>query len=219
MSIFHYSVGRSGSTVVSQVLRRLFGPGNLCFSHDPVINHEGPMVVSIRDFRDAVVSLWRVMTHMTDEALNNGRKATREDLGEYLELVKTRVNTGLNVIVERGDYMLVKYVDMILCHTETSSPGIVFCHYNFHALFNLIEDYFGRGVSEVRRNAIETEFSMETNKKRAAKLPNFRKWDEKMVHGNHIYTGEPGVWKKMVAEADHEWLTAALKDELDRWGY
>jgi hypothetical protein len=71
----------------------------------------------------------------------------------------------------------------------------------------------------MKKNIVE-KYSLESQKKEAAKFEDFRGYDEvRHIHGHHIMNGEPKTWTKLTDPKHYFLLNYILKDGLQKWGY
>ena len=161
--------------------------------------------MTIRDFRDILVSNWRVINDISLEEIDSGRKPTDTE-------IKTQINRTIFYIEEF--YKMVDYY-------ENQATIIKYeDFYNDHNyLYDVLEKYLEINISiELRKNLSE-KYSMKANKERADKFDSFRKWDESGIHGNHVHKGKVGVWRELIEKHHHTIVNNALKRHLERWGY
>lgn len=207
--ILQYSMERSGSTLITQVLKKLFPNAKVHKTHTFQRNVECPIVVAYRDFRDVMVSGWRVHKDIPLEDLDNGRIMEADEIETYLDVVVNRIRV-LNKM--RGTY----------------SDNLTTLQYerfidDYDYIFNELEVFFNTSFSDELRQDIKQYSSLETNTKRAEKFKSFHNgnWDKKtLIHGLHIYKkGQPGIWKQLVPESKHESVNSRLAKYLEQWGY
>ena len=87
-------------------------------------------------------------------------------------------------------------------------------------VFSALESAFGVVVAPERAARLIAESSIEKNAAIAQKLGNFKAIDPaSQIHGNHIYRGEIGGWRKFVAGRAAERLENLLHEPLRRYGY
>jgi hypothetical protein len=204
--IIQFSIPRSGSTFVTQVFKYLLPEIKVMKVHKCVIESNVKVVVTIRDFRDILASNWRVLNNITFEELSVGRKPTYEE-------VKIEIGRTVNSIKElhkmrdyyKDQMSMLKYEDF---------------YSNHDCLYDFLEEHFQLSISVELRQELSEKYGMEANRKRAAKLKNFRSWDnDSGIHGAHVYTGEVGSWKKMIKESHHAMINDGLQSYLEKWGY
>lgn len=212
--VVEYSVGRSGATLVKQALQKLMPGIDVDFTHDPVERQPWPAIIVYRDFRDVLVSHWRVHEDINFEKLNSGYKIPEDQLDKYLDIICERIEAGLNYTKEQHpEALLLKYE---------------LFHNDFYYLFNKLEAHFNKQWPDSIKNkkwpselkyAVKDYCSLEANKKRQEKMDTFKDWDDDGIHGLHIYKGEAGTWRHMIDEKHHAKVNERLRPYLEEWGY
>ena len=200
---------RSGSTLVYQVLKILFPRTEIIKRH-----HFGkklmsePIVATYRDFRDILVSTWRVFMRSQKGLPLKGRM-TAEDIEETYKFLSSYVrawNRGRKLYQKQDNVLWLKYEDF-------------YNDYDF--LFKELEDFFKIEIPHSKRSVIESKTALMSNKKRATAYQNFSEYDVggTEIHGHHIYKAEVGGWKKVIPEDLHELVEEKYATELKEWGY
>jgi hypothetical protein len=206
-TIVQYSIPRTGSTLITQILKQVF-PDNKVFKTHNVIKQDLAIVSTYRDFRDVLVSGWRVHHDIPLQDLNAGRKITSEELDKNLRKLISDIKSLEGMKAHYQDNMLLlKYEDFI---------------HNYDYVFSELVRFFQVEISEDLRNKVKVYCSIDKNLERSGKFKTFRKqWDkDTLIHGLHIYKrGEPGGWKHLVPEELHYEVNSRLKKFLIRWGY
>ena len=142
MEVYHYSVGRSGCTLISQLLASIFGLENLSAGHIPYSLESGqPLVISVRDFRDVALSYWRVQNDISFSDIENGRKATLEEIEPQIRLVKLAVENNLNPTYKGND-------NILLLRYEEFVPD------KFDFIFSEFERFFDISISTKKRKEL-----------------------------------------------------------------
>jgi len=91
---------------------------------------------------------------------------------------------------------------------------------NFGFLFLELERFLNITISATQRNYIEEEFSTENARKKAAAFADFDSYDPAShIHGKHVYTGQTGTWKELVAEEEWNKVNQYLHKVLKQWDY
>lgn len=198
-----YSVGRSGSTLIRQVVEELFPNADVLSSHDTV-NEDTKLIIVYRDFRDVLVSHWRVHEDIDLDMLKNGYKAPEYELDKYINTILKRIETGLNVLAKRSNVLLLKYE---------------LFYNNFNYIFDKIEKHFDVNITEENREQIEKKYNIQSNKKRQQKFSSFKDWDDKGIHGLHIYKGEINSWENIVHDSYKDKMNKIMYPHLEKWGY
>ena len=83
-TIVQYSIPRTGSTLVTQILKQVF-PNKKIFKTHTVIEGQLPVVSTYRDFRDVLVSGWRVHNDIPLQDLDAGRKMSKIEFRKNLD--------------------------------------------------------------------------------------------------------------------------------------
>ena len=207
--IIQAGVPRSGSTLVTQALEKLFPKATVLKIHG--FRDVDTAVVTYRDFRDVLVSLWRVQKEIPLAELEQGKQMPKSDIEHFLPVV-------------------TKYVDDI--NRYKSLDNVLFLKYeqfynDYDFLFDAFEQYFNVKLNSNLKKKIKKHISLEVNTRRAAKFPNFHsKRRHKMfarnnfrIHGLHIYSPKPGAWRDLIAPEHHELINNRLGKYLKQWGY
>jgi hypothetical protein len=203
--IIQFSVPRSGSTLVTQILRDLFADKHVVKTHNFINSPGSKIVVTIRDFRDCLASNWRVLNDIPFSDLENGRVATKSELLFETERTKEFL-CSLNSMNEhyQSEFLLLKYEDFVN---------------NYGFIFDQISDYFAADISIATREVLTAKYSMHKNKARADQFTTFGKWEESGIHGLHVYKGEVGTWRHLIPKELHGILNSELAHDLKIWGY
>jgi hypothetical protein len=192
-----YGLPRSGSTLVYQFISSLYRRGVAKvhrYCPEPVRT-----TVSYRDFRDLIVSQWRVA-----DPEHIRRKMTRIEVETYAARCLDRLQE-LDCYRERDDACLLRY--------EEFAPDPM-------AIFDALRSTFGIVVEPAKAARLIRKFSIERNLRIARRFRTFQQHDEKtQIHGRHIYKGEIGGWRDFVADRDAARFERMLKPALVRYGY
>ena len=207
MKIYHYSVGRSGCTFISQLLANIFGLENLNSGHSGYkVDDDLPVVITLRDFKDVVLSFWRVHNNISLKDLELGKRACFEEIKPELNMVKKSIDQHLNPTFENNNkVLLLRYEDFF--------PD------NFDYIFGQFEDFFDIQISKQMKKKLIQNYSFQRNKYKASKMTSFKQYDKEYIHGLHLYKGKIGGWTDLLNPKDHAELELALKKENDKWGY
>ncbi|MDP2685271.1 MAG: hypothetical protein Q8P20_09640 [bacterium] len=201
---------RSGSTLVTQVLKQLFPGTKVQKIHGFMQGAESlPIISTCRDFRDVMVSVWRVKNDISLKDLDNGRKMDPSDIDKYLvELVsKIKILNRMRKAYDKN-LIVLKYEKFTV---------------DYDYMFNELEVFFHASFNNKLRDRIKRYSSLDMNTKRSAKFSSFHNgnWDKiTLIHGLHIYkNGQPGIWKQLVPANKHDIVNSSLKGYLKQWGY
>ncbi len=208
--IIQYSMERSGSTLITQVLRQLFPKSKVHKTHGFVREAEDvPIVTTVRDFRDVMVSGWRVHKDIPLEDLENGRQIDLNEMDKYLDVIITRAKTLNRMCEAYSDNLIVLQYEKFI--------------HDYDYIFDKLEVFFNTSFKKNLRQNIKRYSSLEENTKRSLKFQSFHNgnWDKKtLIHGLHIYkNGQHGVWKDLIPASQHEFVNSSLKSYLEQWGY
>ena len=161
MRILHHTPGRSGSTFITQILKHLYeqdGQHNVQATHSYVDTEGKKVVLTIRDFRDVMVSWWRTHTNLTAKDLDAGRKMTSEEVDDFLGRMLGQIEI-LNKMDDNNPVRLIMRYDK-------------FYPNNFDYIFSYFDTFFGE-ISEEDKKAIRDKFSFNKNIERQKKYKHF----------------------------------------------
>jgi hypothetical protein len=192
-----YGIPRSGSTLVYQLISGIYSQG-VAKTHR-YCSHRVKTMVSFRDFRDVVVSLWR-----RSNPTRLHRQMTDEEVEKFTGTCRLRIEE-LDRYFERGSICPLRYEEF------APNPAIV---------FSALERTFGVEVAPEKAAQLIAQYSIEKNAAISQKLDSFKSIDPaSQIHGNHIFRGEIGGWKQFVSGRPAERLEELLHDPLRRYGY
>lgn len=201
-----FGVPRSGGTLIYNVTLQIMNNCEIQPKSQRFFNDSHKAIVTYRDFRDSVLSLWRVEHGRFDE-IEQVKIAGFEDLEGSIRKIKKTVH-HLTLFRDRWDQdsiLYFRYEDWFN---------------NFDFIFEEFEKFFGIKVEQKERYLLREECNLSKVKQQSKNYSNFDNYDPlTRIHGQHIFTGEIGTWKKLLKEKDHERLTDALYWELKEWKY
>jgi hypothetical protein len=208
-NILQFSPERCGSTMIYQYLKNLF-PKNIVFKvHDYVAIRPQyitlwVMVTTVRDFRDAIASRWRV--DQKTKFVAGEMFMTEEEIKDYAEQMNKKVKDMDKFVGEGFKSIVLKYEDF---------------YQNFDNIHSKLLPFLQLTISEEEKQKLENIISIETNKSIAHNFENFSQHDAKsQIHGDHIYNnGEPGFWKTVIKPEHHNLINGLLEKSLKRWAY
>lgn len=194
-----FGAPRTGSTVVWQILNHVLGPTYK--THD-VLETEKPIAISIRDPRDAMVSNWRVRSNVRNPT-PIPFKDIKKYVAKYIDLF-----SRYNFFLERANELNVIWIRYELAFQ------------NHDYIYDTIERGFLIEIPEEKRAFLRKECSLQRNYQISMQQKLFRRFDKKThIHGNHILTGELGVWKKFIPEEHRSYVNNELGSIIEQWGY
>ena len=193
--IIQFSPGRTGSTVVYQILGLL--GYDVTKSHVATNTHL-PIVTTYRDPRDVFCSYYRISRNL------KGNKELQDDL-KHLRFPR-QMRYGWDAIryVRRNFYELAlqlkKSSEICLLRYED------FVH-NHNYIYQELEKFFEVQISDSVRNRIKSATSIEVNRERSEHYSQFGEYDtETQIHGKHVGSTEIGQWKIVCSS----WLRLSL---------
>ena len=174
--ILQFSLPRSGSTLVYNVLRELFPRHRIekCHTLDRR-NLESTIVATYRNPVDIVASLLLV---------SNG-SVTDANIREQSILLNTQGIWELLTIRNRSNMLLLRYEDFVD---------------DFDVLFNNIENHFQIRVSSEKRIELSTKYNRELVQAITERYDDFSQYDPKtQFHGHHIsrFNGAPNFAQEL----------------------
>jgi hypothetical protein len=204
--VFQYSLARSGSTVVWQVLKYLFPDSILCKRHcPPPLTELTPVVLTVRDPRDRVASRYRKLRagnrplqsrRMLDRQLDENERHFQQ-LSEYLK-------EHAALPPERRPPLLILFYEQY--------------YEKFEFLLQELARFFGVDITPEQLDYVQTHFSVESNLAISSKLKTFHELDhESNIHGNHIspdYLGAPLCWAQIIDPSLHKYTMKRLRLQL-----
>lgn len=217
MKILHYAVPRSGSTLIYQILLQLFDEEDIKYSHDFFEMDNRYLIMTRRDFRDLLVSHWRIWHGKFDENRNLINIPTYKELqGEY-RTIRDKIK-----IMDQYEKFYKDYDKKLILNYED-----FFGNYEF--IFEKLEKFLGIKISEEKRKDIILKTCLKTKMKQQSEMDIiktdriFDNWtDQNDIHVNHIHPSiipKPGYWKEVVPKEFHKMVNSELREELKRWGY
>ena len=204
--IFQYSLARSGSTVVWQVLKYLFPEAVLCKRHaPPVLNELTPVVLTVRDPRDRVASRYRKQRTGL-HSLQSRRMLDRqldENEVHFQQLKKYLLDHGA-LPVERRPPLLVLFYEQY--------------YEQFDFLLDQLASFFAVDVTPEQRDYVKEHFSVDSNLAISTTMKTFHDMDHSSnIHGNHIsplHKGTPLCWSQIIDASLHKYTMKRLRLQL-----
>jgi hypothetical protein len=191
--VVQFGIPRSGSTFVWQCLCDLLPDGGVIKTHD-WLDVDVPVVVTLRDFRDVIVSRWRL--------LGGCGVMTREEIYRECGMVRQPEWVSEQYIDGKRNPLVIPY-----CQLASDPMGTV----------AELAAFVGVGVSSQRCRQIAESHSLDTNRRLS---PSTGDYDRKtLLHPGHVHEGEVGGWKKFVGVEDWQLVNDLLGDLLEKWGY
>jgi len=197
-SIVMCGIPRSGSTLVWQILQAVFPGQDIPKTHPDMWMPDGSTaVISIRDPRDVVASLYRVRLSRDHKEIGN-----HDDVANVIQ--RTLLCFEALKTTMTGPHIILRYENFFSDH---------------YILYQAIETNFGIHTPLHIQKQISDRFSVEANRKRAAALNSFNEVDTDQIHGDHIGHVTPGYWSTYLPWRTVEWVAAECKGIAKEWGY
>ena len=201
-----YGVPRSGGTLVYNIVREVLPDYSIKPQKHSFFKDSEKAIVIFRDFRDSVISSWRVEQGEFDESENKVEAKYRWLISSIIG-IKRQVFENLNRF--RGEWkkdycLFLRYENF-------------FDDYEY--IYSRLEKFLNIDISKDQQKILNTKYSRSQVKKRVRKFDDFSEYDIDHFHGLHIYSGIPGTWEELLQAKDHEKLTYSLYQELCEWGY
>jgi hypothetical protein len=196
-----FGMPRSASTYVWQVMSDIFEIGVVRTHVYFDVSRAIPLVRTIRDWRDAIVSYWRSHQHKRNKKRPPLHMAP-EDIFQYVARYQQFIWTLKEWTIIHPDSPVVRYEDVI------KTP---------EALFKIAEDLGGPEVPPTRRAEILAAHTAEMNRAWANNLQS--QCRATLLNPRHVHEASVGTWEKFVLEEDRALFHQLLADDLAEWGY
>jgi len=212
--IIHFAISKSACTFVYQIIKELFPSAPIIRLHQfkkfPK-NWDDFVILQYRDFRDVVVSEWRFDNFDANEIDENNlpQISDKKVLLKYCYKIERQCRS-LNAMHEAN-----KDHPSLLCLRYEDFFG----DNNF--LFNSLSKLFCEwDINPELRKQLSEKYSFDSNKAISDKNLNRNKIDkDSLIHGNHMFKGEVGGWKKWIVPELHDTFNILLKEYLEQWKY
>ena len=201
MKIKEYSIPRSGSTFIYQILKELF--------EDVLLTHhyeEGINIIVYRNFLDSIMSHYRVIYEKPDDFIIT----EKEEIDEAINLDIEFMNQIFLFENELEDKLILSYENDIFLPDGKN---------NYKNIFNKFEEFFNIEINNKKEIIENTNF--QKNKVRSFEYKNFDKYNLKTkIHGKHVVDGQIGSWKKHIDPNLHDYyLKSIANDNYNKWLY
>lgn len=159
-------------------------------------------VVTVRDFRDCVVSYWRALKNR-----KRMRPFRRDEIIHAYEKIAHEINFYLEYWqkIESGEALLLRYEEFVD---------------NYDYIYDNLEGYFGIKISSSLRSDLSNHFSFNRHKKIC---DNLERWEnestEEHLRGRHVQSGRAGTWREFITEEHIELLNRLVGEPLKVFGY
>lgn len=203
INLLQYSPGRSGSTMLYQVLTHL-GP-TVQKIHN-YVHTDDKVVITYRHPCDMFCSFYRVSRDL------DGDEALQRLMGQgFNPTVWWMMLRGLRY-VRKGYKRLQKYLD--------SDMEMCFLRYerfkdDYEYLFDRLENFLLFPIDQATRDRIAEATSFAKNKSAAASYASFKEFDATtLLHGKHLGSGAVDQWRRVCPWWMQRLLERMLRDEI-----
>jgi len=234
--IYNYSIMRSGSTLLKQIMSEIFDYQKILYFYkwprfklfNPPQACHSPIIMTYRDFRDVILSTRRMRLSM--------HGLTKEESFRHLPTKKE-----ILLLAERE---VIPQINGFEAVSTMAKDRILMLRYedfygNYDHIFDKFESFFnsesyseilkhhdhhnGLQISPDMRKRLKLKFSFENNFKKTEAHKNFRSWDTNTksglsLHGDHMNSGVLEEWRGLPNDLS-SYMTEILYPYLQRWGY
>ena len=190
-----YGVPRSASSFTWQVMGDIFKTGVFRTHKYVVVPDHVPVIATIRDWRDALVSYWRL--HYPQHST-----MPEEGIWQYVAKYQEHICTLRYWAKTRPDMPVLRYEDTVV------QP---------ERLFEVAEQVGGPQLDLQERAECLAAHSSTTNRAIANNLKTFDK--TRLMAPRHVHEAEVGVWRHFVDDRGASLITELLMAALEEWGY
>ncbi len=202
--LLQYSPGRSGSTLLYQVLTQL--GVNVHKTHE-CHYLDGKVVISYRHPCDIYCSFFRISRDLNGD--DDLRAVMRQAMNPTVWWSMLR---GMRY-VRKGFWRLQKYLDSDM---DTCLLRYALFKDNYDYLFDRLESFLQFPIDRATRDRIETKTSFAKNKAVSSAYDSFKEFDQKtLLHGKHLGSGAAGQWYYVCPYWMRRLLMHALAAEID----
>jgi hypothetical protein len=209
-----FGPGRTGSAILTNICFYLFGPEHVYPTHRNKFiaaknQLKSPLLLAIRDFRNSMVSHWRVDKGISTEEMDDGKQMTKEDLKDYLD---SKSKTGNKNFILRLEYVQ----EFILEHDYVCGIDYQPIYYekvlgNIPAVLKIIETYFKIQIPDVSKEYLDKKYNVENRSKYFT--------GERNTIENTYNLGKTD-WRNHIPENLYDdYVYDKLKPHLKLWGY
>lgn len=205
--IVQFSLPRTGSTVVWQILSYMFDDRvSSDLWKQPVVVEKSHTWQRIVDTKKYVITI----------------RDPRDSIASRLQLGVFECN--IQAFLNQCRFYKKEYARII--RLMDRNPGnILFLRYeqffgNNSFICDAIEEFFGIIIDAAERDEIEKRFSLSANKQRSDSLTSFQQYDPLLlIHGQHIKNQSVSHWQTTIPVEYHNIITRALADVLTALQY
>ena len=201
--VIQFSPGRTGSTLVWQILEQL--GFDVIKTHTHSLENV-PVVTTYRDPRDVFCSFYRISHNIPNES------EMRADL--RFPGFRRGISRKLGAI----RYVRSNFSELAI----QLKSGIATCYLRYESfienhdyIFEELENFFGCKISGEIREKIHEGTNIKANKARSEKFNTFSDYDPNThIHGRHVGSGKAGQWQQVCPSWLRLYLNHALRREI-----
>jgi hypothetical protein len=206
-----YGPGRTGSAILTDICFYLFGPEHVYPTHrNKFINAKNdtgaPTLLAIRDFRNSMVSHWRVKENITKESMDDGAQMNQNDLEYYLN---NRSKYGSGNFLLRIQH-LKDFIEERVCGIDYQPIYYEKVLGNIPAVLKIIETYFKIQIPDVNKKYLDMRYNV---KNKSKYFTGDRNTEE------NTYNLGVTDWRNHIPENLYDYVYDKLKPHLKLWGY
>jgi predicted O-linked N-acetylglucosamine transferase (SPINDLY family) len=207
--IIQWSPPRSGSTLVWQILDRLF---------------EDPEYTENKWYQPNIVQ----KTHTLDYSMLNNPNyyfvtTIRNPIDCMVSFMTVNKEEFTKESIDKNINTYINYFNIVQL-VRRSNNSIVLRYEQFYddftVIYDTLEKVFGTKIPTEKRDAMNKEFSRETNKKKADTMDDFQTWDkDSFIHGDHINSTKISYWEEKIPKDLHTYVVNKFVNTLNKLNY
>jgi hypothetical protein len=197
---------RSGSTLVYNIAKALRSSGGVIKTHAVCsVPLKRQVILSYRDPRDCVVSLWRAQV--------------KPDPERVMEIEDFEAQCRESLTVRQSADAVIAY-ETLFPTSRVLRVRYEEFYSNLDLLIDRIAAFLKVAVTVDEKIRLNDRFGLRNSTKICERLDGFAHVDpETALHGNHIGFVHPGQFQRTASPALQRHLTREFSDLLLRWGY
>jgi len=185
----------------------------------------GRTVITYRDFRDVLVSFWRLKLDPADKGYHYVEPAHGPAHRDFV--VQKEKSLGVMGRADVSAYCVLVAHEVVQLDQYREAGGSSQLWLKYEEFWNDPELLFGKllpflelDIPMHQQSALWEHCSLSANRQRAARLNSFLEVDpDSEIHGLHVGTGSVGGWRNQILMKDQEIVARQLGNALVRYGY
>jgi len=192
-----YGVPRSASSYTWQVLKDIYNEG-IIRTHELLnLSASIPVLITIRDWRDAVVSCWRC--HYPE-----AQEMDLEAMWNYVATYQRNIWIYRIWLRRKSKVIVLRFEDSM------QNPSLVFDHANY---------LIPHGLTKSEQICILDRHTPLINRGITLGFENTDIDLETLLRVNHVHEAAEGSWKRFIPKNRQDYFTSLLKEPLEFDGY